>query len=930
MKRFPRHRHSRRGVALLAVLAVITLVVILLLGFLVVMMLDRKTTGSYSQAIKVQEVGLGALQEITSDLKQEIAAGSYANGTPTGASYSTTDPVTGQPVMAYIPAANTSGVAYGAEPARIGFPPADYSTDVDTTGVLLPPTLVRVSRDSSDPFYNGNIVTSSGTLSASTFYPQSWAKLPPARATLTSTTAASVNGRTVTVGRWNKPQIINGNLGTVPTYFSTNPPEWVYVGRRGSINTTTGVAFVDADAASGSLYADAAGANVNAILGRYAYVIYDEGAMLDANVAGADTTTTGTFSSTGSTTSGSPNAPFRNKAFLSYADLTQIPGFSSSTGTVTTLVDWRNQGGLAAWGNSYTSFAMGADTVGFLTAFGPHNTGSSSAYPTTTAATHNDNPFLSRQDLIDYSNNVLAASGANSPLPYLGTFSRAVNEPSAIPNNVPLYNYATGAENSTYPNNDLANVRFGSTGSTALSLKHINDSGTAISYTVDPGAPLLQHRFSLAKLAWLTYKGPSADLATTDPLYNAGGTDANILACFGLQWNINSWNTSTWDTTYTACPGWSYGHTSGTPASSIMTLAQVASLATPREPDFFELLKAGILNASLARDPGPVAIQATTEAGPYGQLFGWSSTSTYTKTQAYSTIPDSQIIQIGANIIDQARADNYPTAIYLAAHPPVNPWDWLYDTQFGDDDLPYLFRVGQIGFMYNGINSDGTGTGTGTSWFQPQMWNPHQQPSSMPAATPTLFRISTHGAAYCLSTQSDVANPAPTNPLDTTTPSTVVITQWGTQSWTAADYDATPALGQVFFTTTFGTNPTTSSPYTALTAFRDQPLGLILDNPTATSTYTSPAAHAYQGMAWGMAGGPAAAANDPPTQWSSSWNVESASTNPNEFVGIPAGKTTVYLDPSFLYRKFSPKLLTTALLTGNSSPLPSLFPPHGA
>src|SRR6202044_742326 len=38
-----------------------------------------------------------------------------------------------------------------------------------------------------------------------------------------------------------------------------------------------------------------------------------------------------------------------------------------------------------------------------------------------------------------------------------------------------------------------------------------------------------------------------------------------------------------------------YPHTTAT----ILTLAQVAALSTPREPDFFELLQAGILNGSL-------------------------------------------------------------------------------------------------------------------------------------------------------------------------------------------------------------------------------------------------------------------------------------------------------------------------------------------
>ena len=62
------------------------------------------------------------------------------------------------------------------------------------------------------------------------------------------------------------------------------------------------------------------------------------------------------------------------------------------------------------------------------------------------------------------------------------------------------------------------------------------------------------------------------------------GTAANILKYFGLVWDTTNerWN-------YTSPSG-------GSPASSIATLG---TLTGTREPDFFELLQAGILNGSL-------------------------------------------------------------------------------------------------------------------------------------------------------------------------------------------------------------------------------------------------------------------------------------------------------------------------------------------
>ena len=59
----------------------------------------------------------------------------------------------------------------------------------------------------------------------------------------------------------------------------------------------------------------------------------------------------------------------------------------------------------------------------------------------------------------------------------------------------------------------------------------------------------MNKRFALQRLAWITYKGPSASRTQTDPdiqaLINDGipwsylqlGTDANIQKYFGLNWD---------------------------------------------------------------------------------------------------------------------------------------------------------------------------------------------------------------------------------------------------------------------------------------------------------------------------------------------------------------------------------------------------------
>src|SRR5207248_9709249 len=116
--------------------------------------------------------------------------------------------------------------------------------------------------------------------------------------------------------------------------------------------------------------------------------------------------------------------------------------------------------------------------------------------------------------------------------------------------------------------------------------------------------PLVKTRFPLSRLAWITYKGPSASLATTDQVYldliSAGvspttisaGTANNIKRCFGLTFGGNVGDP------------WTYTNPLGTtPSNTIMTLAQVAAL-NQREPDFFELLQAGILSGSLGQNTG--------------------------------------------------------------------------------------------------------------------------------------------------------------------------------------------------------------------------------------------------------------------------------------------------------------------------------------
>src|SRR5205823_3471772 len=180
--------------------------------------------------------------------------------------------------------------------------------------------------------------------------------------------------------------------------------------------------------------------------------------------------------------------------------------------------------------------------------------------------------------------------------------------------------------------------------------------------TANVGDPLLNKRFLLERLNWLTYKGPSATTpgGTRNPVPTStpgatspdwdlwllttrfgltakflqdqaiGGTTANILKYFGLAWDTTN-------------ERWKYvGHSGGsTPLSSIATLA---SLTGTRDPDFFELLQAGIILPNSVDDDN-------------------YSTDTTLFPVDHQKSKMVHILTIGANLIAQSRADSYPVRI---------------------------------------------------------------------------------------------------------------------------------------------------------------------------------------------------------------------------------------------------------------------------
>ncbi len=386
------------------------------------------------------------------------------------------------------------------------------------------------------------------------------------------------------------------------------------------------------------------------VIGRFAYTIYDTGELFDATVAGYPT----------SSPFITPSTDIGFKASTSYVDLSL---FGFSTTNLDRFISWRNA-------------ITGADAATYLEwAAGITRTSGIGNYAALAAARSGhrsivmgDNTPLTRRDLLSHPN--LTASTCT-----LSHFSRSLNSPAFAPATV------------TTTNSNLGTLRFPASYSSVI---HYRDDGTTETYAVLAGDLQLQRRFSLAKLAWLGPNGPNA--TAFNATLTSAQRDEAIRSCFGLEWTNDRWK-----------------YTAGTSASVIKTLTEVAN--ENREPNFFEMLKAGILDGSV----GKAATNRTTAGDPQ---------------RGYEAQKDLQILRIGANIIDCADSDNYPTCLTLKNL-----------TVYGVEDLPYLYglHLGRISVADNNSTVKTATVSACTLVVVPTLFNPHAK--SSPSATPSDIRI---------------------------------------------------------------------------------------------------------------------------------------------------------------------------------------------
>jgi len=256
---------------------------------------------------------------------------------------------------------------------------------------------------------------------------------PTGRTSSVSSSADSANGRSISTTRWNShylnargnPGDTNINPSPTPTFSA---PNWVLVTAQGPVSAPAPAAVV----------------------GRYAFAVYDEGGLLDMSLAG--------FPSWSGNSSGPCNpAPtpwltnVGRKGTVGLADLTALPAAPSTFFTqsqMDNIVGWRNYAttlqsfsGFPSTAPSFTTACTQQDAYGdYLLYFGEPPFAFdindqpvpipfypfTAVYPATSSS-RTDQALMTRQELLRLRSSL---GFSQNLLQYMGTFSRERNEPA--------------------------------------------------------------------------------------------------------------------------------------------------------------------------------------------------------------------------------------------------------------------------------------------------------------------------------------------------------------------------------------------------------------------------------------------------------------------------------------------------------------------
>jgi hypothetical protein len=393
----PSARTKEKAVALVIVLAFVVLLAGMVVAYLSRTSIDRQiANGSFNQT-KADDLARAALDIIVGDFKQEIA-----NGTPISSSN-------------IVPQRSPQPAA-GSTPAIANL----IRRSVRSDAIPAPAVISRASA-------------------------------------VNSTGDASINGRSISLARWNShylvPKANTSNNSSDPItsgFIAPNywAPDWVVVTRNGPAVFN----------GWNSALADASAANTSYTIGRYAYAVYDEGGLLDFNVAGYPYPSPSPVA-----TPATLVANIGRKGTIAFADLTGIKltssGTTASQPTLTKMIAWRNYATVQATGtfpsvvpadqteSAFVNYAVGSPQVGINQGF--------LTVPTTTYNARTDQTFVNRRELIELFNSSI--SGSFNMLQFLGTFSRERNIPTwAAGTTSPTERFYIGNLNLIKPNPPIA------------------------------------------------------------------------------------------------------------------------------------------------------------------------------------------------------------------------------------------------------------------------------------------------------------------------------------------------------------------------------------------------------------------------------------------------------------------------------------------
>jgi len=618
---------NSKGVALVIILAFIVLLTVLVMAYFSYAALQRQISQASANHVAVEIFAQGAVNTIVSDLKQEIVTGSTNLSTNTAV------------YQVYYPLSPTNAI-----PALVG-----------SSGSNGLQNLVKRS-------VSGVAFSPGGT----------------SRAAAVSSTNSSQNRRSISPARWNAALLLpkadtTSTTDLTPTNSFT-APDWVLVARDGSNPTTW----------NDNLRWNST--NATTVVGRYAYAIYDEGGLLDVNVAGYPPGSSTNFTA--------------GKGSLAYADLTVLPGMT--TNAVSALVGWRNTASSQP-GGSFPSYSFdNTSQTNYFNSVRTNTSGFLRTANTNLANGQSDRRFISRQQLIQFLTQGVPANPTEkaelqNALQFLGTFSRDVEQPSFRPDpNRPkntTHQWAGG--NIGYGGNDAYDSTGGKQNAINPSLLSVrNPSGGAV----------IKRRFPLSRLAMVKPNPSAADAV-------------KIKDYFGLKWDgLNNL--------------WTYDH--GDP-NQILKLSEIPN---GREPDFFETMKAVINCDSLGKQYGGTEANAPVSPHHFDDPAG----------AAIDGIVNYQLIRIGANIIDQYDADSYPSVIAFGS--PTRAFYGVENVPYLAGWMQSWYHMKQL--TAADINSAKQPPGAGVkgypfeTWmmFQPILWNPHApDPNLDTTQVPTNFRV---------------------------------------------------------------------------------------------------------------------------------------------------------------------------------------------